>query len=67
MRQVAVIGIGQSTFGKFPNKTADELGCEAVTAALKDSGVKPKDIQVAYASGVYDATVTAQSILKNEK
>ena len=64
MRQVAVIGVGQSTFGKFPDRTAVELGREAVVAALKDSDVKPKDIRVAYTSRLYDAMVTGQSILK---
>lgn len=63
MRQVAVIGVGQSTFGKFPQRTAAELGREAVLAAIKDAGVSPKDIQVAYASRMYDCWVTGQCIL----
>jgi len=64
MREVAVIGVGQSTFGKFPQRSAVELGREAVIAALKDAGVKPKDIQVAYTSRLYDIGTMAQSILK---
>lgn len=64
MREVAVIGVGQSTFGKFPQRTAVELGAEAVVAALKDAGLKPSDIQVAYASRIYGASTTAQAILK---
>lgn len=64
MREVAVIGVGQSVFGKMPERTVVELGKEAVSAALKDAGMSPKAIQVAYASRLYDANVTAQSILK---
>lgn len=64
MREVAVIGVGQSKFGKFPEKTAAELGAEAVSIALKDSGLSPKDIQVAYAARNYDTNCTAQAILK---
>jgi benzoylsuccinyl-CoA thiolase BbsB subunit len=64
MREVAVIGVGQSTFGKFPQKTVVKLGQEAVVVALKDAGISPKDIQVAYASRLYDASTTAQAILK---
>jgi benzoylsuccinyl-CoA thiolase BbsB subunit len=64
MRQVAVIGVGQSTFGKFPQKTVIELGREAVVAALKDAGISPKDIQVANTSKIYHDMVTGQSILK---
>ena len=64
MREVAVVGVGQSTFGKAPQRTAVELGQEAVVAALKDAGLSPRDIQVAYASRMYDCWVTAQCILK---
>jgi benzoylsuccinyl-CoA thiolase BbsB subunit len=64
MREVAVIGVGQSMFGKFPEKTAAELGAEAVSMALTDAGLSPKDIQVAYAARNYDTNCTAQGILK---
>ncbi len=64
MRQVAVIGVGQSIFGKSPQRSAVDLGREAVLAAIKDAGVSPKDIQVAYASRLYDAGTMAQAILK---
>ena len=63
MREVAVIGVGQSTFGKFPERSIVELGSEAVLAALKDANVSPKDIQFAYGTRIYDASTTAQSIL----
>jgi len=64
MREVAVIGVGQSQFGKFPEKTVSELGREAAQAAIKDAGITPKDIQVAYTSRLIDAMVTSQTVLK---
>ncbi|MCL2335839.1 MAG: thiolase family protein [Firmicutes bacterium] len=64
MREVAVIGIGQSVFGKFPGRSAASLGGEAVVAALKDCGMHPRDIQVAFASRAFDASLTAQRVLK---
>lgn len=64
MREVAVIGVGQSIFGKMPDKTIGDLGREAVSTALKDAGMRPNDIQFAYASRLYDAMVTGESILK---
>lgn len=48
MRRVAVIGVGMSMFGKMPERSLADLGTEAVRAALKDSGVSPKNIQVCY-------------------
>ena len=44
MREVAIIGVGSTVFGKFPEKALDEQGGEAAWAALKDGGVEPKDI-----------------------
>ena len=64
MREVAVIGVGQSKFGKFPEKTAWELGREAVVAALKDADIAPKQIQFAYASRLHEPFVIGQHILK---
>lgn len=65
MREVAVLGVGQSTFGKLPQRSATELGREAALAAIKDAGISPKNVQVAYASRLYDAMVTAESVLKD--
>lgn len=64
MREVVVLGVGQSIFGKFPEKSICELGREAVWNAIKDAGISPKDIQVAYGSRLYDIMITAQDILK---
>ena len=64
MREVAVIGIGQSVFGKLPQRNVVELGRESVWTALKDANMSPKDVQFAYVSRLYDAMVTGQTILK---
>jgi len=65
MREVAVIGVGQSIFGKMPEKPIFELGQEAVRAALKDAAISPKEIQVAYLSRLYlgESAVNAQNVL----
>jgi len=64
MKEVAVLGVGQSVFGKLPHKSVADLGREAVSAAIEDAGIKPKDIQVAYTSRLYDSMVTSQTVLK---
>lgn len=64
MREVFVIGVGQSMFGKMPDKTVPELGSQAVSEAFDDAVLNPRDIQVAYASRGRYGRVTAQSILK---
>jgi acetyl-CoA acetyltransferase len=65
MRDVAIIGVGQSEFGKFPEKSFITLGREALTEAIKDSGVPAKLIQTAYASRLYIDLVTGQALLNS--
>lgn len=65
MREVAVLGIGQSQFGKFPEKTISDLGGQAANEAIGDAGIQNKDIQVAYTSRLYVEMTTGQEILKN--
>jgi len=64
MREVAIIGVGSTVFGKFPERTLDELGSEAAWAALKDAGVAPKDIQFGYCANLYGGMVIGQAILR---
>jgi len=49
MREVCVIGVGMTNFGKFPEKSVLEFGIEASYKAIKDANINPRLIQVAYA------------------
>jgi len=64
MRDVYIIGIGQSIFGKLPQYSPIFLGAQAAKAAIKDAGIDPKMIQVAYGSKVLDAAQTIEDVLK---
>jgi acetyl-CoA acetyltransferase len=52
-REVMVIGVGLHPFGRFPGKDLASLALDAVVEALKDSGVRWKDIPIAYFGHVY--------------
>ena len=52
LRQVAVIGVGMSVFGKQTERTFIELATEACRAAIKDAGVNPKDIEGTYCANL---------------
>ncbi len=52
MREVVVLGAGLHRFGRFPDKSLQDLGREAISNALSDSGVPFKDIEVAYVGRV---------------
>lgn len=49
-KEVAVIGVGQTRYGAFPNQGIKELFTEAYLEALKniDKGIDPKEIQEAW-------------------
>jgi len=53
MPDVAIIGVGLHPFGRFPGKSAIEMGADAVRLALKDAGVEWRDIQFAF-GGSYE-------------
>jgi benzoylsuccinyl-CoA thiolase BbsB subunit len=64
MREVAVIGGGTTVFGKSPQRTCEDLGKEALLAALQDAGIKPKDIEFACCATVYGGFCVGQRIFK---
>ena len=64
MREVAIIGVGSTVFGKLPEKLPYELGAEASRAAVQDAGINPKDLQFAYCSNLYGGMVIGQAVLE---
>jgi benzoylsuccinyl-CoA thiolase BbsB subunit len=65
MREVAVLGVGSTVFGKFPQRAIFELGAEAARAALEDAEISPKDIQFAYYANLYGGMVEGQAALRD--
>lgn len=63
MRDVYVLGIGQTIFGKHPDKTVSDLGAAAVLAAVKDAEISPKEFQAAYCGTMFSPPTPVQSIL----
>ena len=52
MREVAIVGIGATKFGKYPDKPITELGFEACLKAIRDANIKPREIELAYAGNL---------------
>jgi acetyl-CoA acetyltransferase len=48
MREVSIIGVGMTRFGKFLERSLQDLGREAAWNAIEDANVGVKDIEVAY-------------------
>ena len=52
MRKVAVVGVGMTKFSGKQDKTAVELFAEAAMDAIKESNLKPKDVQALFLGNV---------------
>ena len=63
MREVAVIGVGSTIYGKQPKRSVVDMGREAVKKAMNDANIKIREIQVAYASSVFGNAVLGERIL----
>ena len=48
MREVWIVGVGMTRFGKLSEYGVREMAEEAVFHALKDAGAKPSDMEIAY-------------------
>jgi acetyl-CoA acetyltransferase len=61
-----IAGVGMTAFGKFPEVSLKALAGEAITAALKDAGLGPGDIQAAYMGNAAAAVITGQVCVPGE-
>ena len=66
MRRVVVLGVGMHPFGKFLDKSLKDLGRVAIWNAIEDSGVSPKDIDVAYVGNSLGGLVTGQEGVRGQ-
>ncbi len=63
MANVAVIGVGMTRFGKFPDRSVEDLGREACWTAIQDAGIDPREIQAAFCGHIYQGSVAGQRVL----
>jgi len=66
MRDVAVIGIGMTRFGKYLEKGIKSLVREAVEETLKDAGIKKEDIEAAYVGNAAAGLMTGQEMIRGQ-
>lgn len=63
MRDVYVLGIGQTVFGRHDSLTVNDLGAAAALAAVRDAEISPKEIRSAYCGTIFSPPNPVQSIL----
>ena len=62
MRDVVILGVGMTNFGRFPEKPVPKIGAEAVVAALNDAGVEWKKIPMMYCAHAAGRSVDGQLV-----
>lgn len=63
MREVVIAGVGIHPFGRFPEKSFEQIGQEAIWMALKDANINFKDIQSAYCGHMHGGTAAGARTL----
>jgi len=66
MRNVYIVGVGMTRFGKYQDRNMKSLATEAVDAALKHADLERKDIQVAAVGNAYQGLVTGQESIRGQ-
>jgi acetyl-CoA acetyltransferase len=66
MIEVAVSGVGMTTFGRHLDRTLRSLSEEALLAALADAGLGPEEVDVVYYSNSAAGLITGQEMIRGE-
>lgn len=61
----AIVGVGMSRFAKQPDRTIEDIGRDAVLAALKDAGLTRDRIDEAFCGSSYGGPMIGQRILRD--
>lgn len=64
-RDVSVIGVGMTRFGKFNDDNPTSMGAEAVTEAIADSGIAYEDVDAMFCGNVYGGMLLGQRIARD--
>jgi acetyl-CoA acetyltransferase len=64
LEDVAVLGVGMTRFGVFPEKSNQDLAREAGLAALADAGVGFGDVEEAFTGYIFSGTMTGTKAMK---
>jgi acetyl-CoA acyltransferase len=66
MREVAIVGVGMHPFGKHPDKSLEQLGADAVWAAVDDAGLDPRRIECAYVGNSLAGLLSGQEGVRGQ-
>ncbi len=63
MKDVSIAGIGETTFGKYPERTLHQMISEAGHAAMDDAGITPDQVEAVFVGNFNAQTLSNQGHL----
>ncbi len=64
MREVAVVGVGMTRFGRYPDKGIKDLVREATENALEDAGIMKENLEAAFVGSAAAGLMTGQEMIR---
>src|SRR5262245_36134644 len=65
MRDVFVAGVGMMRFGRYPDRSIEDMGREALLAALRDARITRRQVQETFCGTGYGGALLGQRILRD--
>jgi acetyl-CoA acetyltransferase len=66
MRDVYIIGVGMTKFGKLLERSMKSLAAEAIDQVLSDAGVRKEEIQAAFVGNAAQGLITGQECVRGQ-
>jgi acetyl-CoA acyltransferase len=66
MTDVRVAGAAMTAFGKIDGRTVRTLAEEAVSGALHDAGLEPRDVQMVFFANAADGLISGQEMVRGQ-
>lgn len=66
MREVAILGVSMTKFGKLLGTSLRDIAAEAILAAVKDAGISLKDIDMAHVGNGLQGLITGQEGIRGQ-
>ena len=66
MREAYVLGVSMTRFGKFLDKTLQDLAYDPIWNAIHESNIDPNDIDIAFVGNAYAGLITGQESVRGQ-
>jgi acetyl-CoA acyltransferase len=66
LREAYVLGVSMTRFGKFLDKTLQDLAYDPIWNAIHESNIDPNDIDIAFVGNAYAGLITGQESVRGQ-